>query len=169
MSVRIRPATTSDADGIAAVIVASWRSAYAGLMPADYLAGLDVSARAAQWRDVIAGGRGTVLVAESAAGIVGFAAVGPSLDQSDADTAALYAIYVEPALWDAGVGHALHESAVGSLRDQGCTAVGLWVLRGNVRAITFYERHGWQPDGREQIDRTFPEIELSEIGYSRRL
>lgn len=43
------PPRDRDARAIAAVHVASWRSAYAGLVPAATLDGLNVDARARQW------------------------------------------------------------------------------------------------------------------------
>lgn len=34
----------------------------------------------------------------------------------------------------------------------------LWVLKGNTRAITFYEREGFQTDGIEYIDPSDPHL-----------
>ena len=61
--------------------------------------------------------------------------------------AELYAIYVDPGRYGAGIGHALLQESV-----RRCTAAGhdrmyLWVLKGNVRARAFYERAGFWPDG----------------------
>ena len=68
----VRSARLADAAGIAAVHVGAWRSAYAGLLPADYLANLSLVRHAAQHQAGISAGRG-VLVAD--AGGIGF---GPS-------------------------------------------------------------------------------------------
>ncbi|HEX2356272.1 MAG TPA: N-acetyltransferase, partial [Micromonosporaceae bacterium] len=56
MGVRVRPATADDADAIAAVHVQGWQAGYAGIMPADTLAGLDVDERARRWRERLATG-----------------------------------------------------------------------------------------------------------------
>ena len=45
-TVTIRRATVDDADAIATVHIASWRGAYAGIVPDAFLASLDVAARA---------------------------------------------------------------------------------------------------------------------------
>ena len=47
---QVRNALPADAEAIAVVDVASWRAAYAGVMPAAYLAGLDVAQKAEGWR-----------------------------------------------------------------------------------------------------------------------
>jgi hypothetical protein len=50
----VRPAVLQDAPAIAAVHVATWRDAYAGLLPDDFLDGLDVDQRAERWRGRLA-------------------------------------------------------------------------------------------------------------------
>jgi hypothetical protein len=52
--VHIRAASPTDARGIAAVHVASWRTTYRGIVPADYLAGLSADAREHSWRRQLA-------------------------------------------------------------------------------------------------------------------
>ena len=46
----VRSATVADADEIAAIHVLSWQVAYRGLMPQEYLDGLDPAQRAERWR-----------------------------------------------------------------------------------------------------------------------
>lgn len=50
MTTSIRGATVADAEGIAHIHVASWRSTYRGIMPDALLAGLSMERRAANWR-----------------------------------------------------------------------------------------------------------------------
>lgn len=166
-SPRIRPATAEDADALGAFHVASWREAYAGLLPAEFLAGLDVDGRARRWRDILEGGSaGTTLLAASAGGVVGLVSVGPSLQPAQPATAGLYALYVDAAEWGTGLGYRLHEAGLGLLRTAGAVRAELWVLRTNARAISFYERQGWYADGRTQLDDHLPGVQLDEIGMS---
>lgn len=175
MNVTLRPAVSDDPDALGVLHVVSWRWAYAGLLPADYLAGLDPAQRSAWWRTVLAEPwPGAVLVAERAGEIIGFVTVGPcdpdeAGDPDGSGIAMLYAIYLHPDCAGLGIGHLLHEAGLAVLRDQGYTEAVLWVLRTNRRAIEFYERHGWSPDGHEQLDRSVPGVELDEIRMRRRL
>lgn len=149
--VRIRRAAVEDADPIAAVHVASWREAYAQELPAEYLAGLDVAARARTWRETLASHGSTVLVAEDQGRVVGFASFGPARDE-DAPLGAqeLYAIYLEPSAWGHGIARDLMRTVVGHVGED--AVLTLWVLASNDRARHFYRRHGFQPDGVEHLE-----------------
>jgi ribosomal protein S18 acetylase RimI-like enzyme len=135
----VRPARRADAAGIAAVHVAAWRSAYAGLLPADYLANLSIVRQAAQHHAGIVAGRG-VLVAEAASRIVGFCTVGrprtPGLADGEIET-----LYVEDDWREQGLGRQLLHSGAARLAESGCRSLFLWVLRDNP-SRWFYERLG---------------------------
>jgi ribosomal protein S18 acetylase RimI-like enzyme len=62
-------------------------------------------------------------------------------------TGELYALYVTPDWWSAGVGRALMDSVLAALREAGYTSAVLWVLADNTRARRFYDRAGFAPDG----------------------
>lgn len=149
----IRAATPADARGIAKTHVASWLGAYRGLLPDEALDVLDVDVRAERWYDALTAGSDT-LVAEDAEGIYGFASVGRSRDPDGGEEAGeLYALYLRPGHWDQGLGRALHDAAVETLRTAGFTEATLWVLDSNERARSFYEHAGWRLDGSVRSDR----------------
>jgi ribosomal protein S18 acetylase RimI-like enzyme len=149
--VTIRPATTTDAEAIARVDVASWRGAYSEILPDSYLSSLDIDERAGLWRTAVTARGTSVLVAEDEAGTVGFTSVGPSRDEdAEPGDREIYAIYLHPRAWGTGVARDLMRTVLGSLGPG--TAVTLWILEGNERAQHFYRRHGFQPDGTERID-----------------
>ena len=146
----LRQAMVRDADAIAEVHVASWRWAYAGLLPASVLDALSVEDRAAAWLPVLADAPGAVTVAvEDDGTIVGFVSVGPTPDEDDPPpgTGALFALYLHPDAVGTGVGKKLLEHGEAQLRDEGFTRATLWVLETNERARRCYERHGWAWDG----------------------
>src|SRR5215831_1657889 len=63
------------------------------------------------------------------------------------DVGELYALYLLPAWWSAGVGRALMTSVLDTLRSHRYRRVVLWVLADNARARRFYERAGFTLDG----------------------
>jgi len=63
----------------------------------------------------------------------------------------LYALYIAPAWWSAGVGRELMSRALTGLRADGYQRVVLWVLTDNARARRFYEIAGFAPDGATNI------------------
>jgi GNAT superfamily N-acetyltransferase len=150
--VRVREANPNDARSVAEVHVASWRWAYAGMIPDEVLHRLSVGDRERMWRESLAAaepGR-CVLVAEADDGtIVGFAAFGPSEDPEAAARGAgeVYAIYVRSEVAGTGVGRELFSQANDSLGRNGFRRATLWVLEANERARRFYEASGWTWDG----------------------
>lgn len=149
--VTIRPATTTDAEAIARVDIASWRGAYSEILPDSYLSSLDVDERAGLWRTAVTTGATSVLVAEDGTGPIGFTSVGPSRDEdAEPGDREIYAIYLHPRAWGTGVARDLMRTVLDGLAPG--TVVSLWILEGNERAQHFYRRHGFQPDGTERID-----------------
>ena len=156
----IRSATVADADAIGEVHVRSWQAAYAGLIPAGFLARLSASSRAASWARRIGDPAipGRVLVVEDDGVIAGFAAYGPGQ---------LYALYLLPEFWGRGLGRLLHDRVVEEMT--GDSAI-LWVLSTNERAKAFYLRQGWVDDGATQTE-TIDEgrVTLEETRFRRSL
>lgn len=165
----IRAAVTGDAAAVAAVHVRTWQVAYRGLMPANYLDGLDASRRTAGWERTLAatGDRETTLVAELDGRVVGFANVGPSRDDGAPDTEGeLRSIYVDPDRWDSGAGRALMIAGLDALHSAGFDDAILWVLADNERARRFYEAGGWTADGATQDEDSFG-VRVTEVRYRR--
>jgi ribosomal protein S18 acetylase RimI-like enzyme len=136
----IREAELDDAMGLAQVNVTSWQAAYPGLLDQTFLDSMDVDGRTLSWQRILHQRRGKVLVADEEGSIVGFCAVGPSIDD---DWGEVFAIYVSPGRWRDGVGRDLLKAGEQALVAAGYSRVLLWVLQGNTRARAFYERQGW--------------------------
>ena len=136
----VRPADVQDADAIAAVHVRAWQEAYAHLLPADFLAALDVDARAQRWRAIVTDPTVDVLVACVDGRVVGWASAGPGRGDAPRDRE-LEGIYVLATHHGSGAGQALLDAAVGT------DPAFLWVADGNPRAEAFYHRNGFARDG----------------------
>ena len=101
-----RLATPADADAIATIHIASWRSAYRGLLPDELLAALDHGQRAALWVSVLTRDRprSSAFVVESDGVPLGFADLRPRLevDSDPVTVGEVAAVYVGPAIGAAG-------------------------------------------------------------------
>lgn len=148
----IRAATLDDARAIAEVHVASWRWAYEGLLPDEYLEQLSVDDREAMWRETLPTSAGRVIVAEDAGEIVGFVGFGPA-EEADGEAGEVYAIYLLDRAAGTGVGRELFSRATEQMRRSGFRRALLWVLEANARARRFYERAGWDWDGARSTHR----------------
>ncbi len=163
--VRIRLATAADAGAISVVHVKSWRAAYAGIVPADYLANIDEN----EWKAVRLGKLDDpslrTWVAEDGGTIRGFASLGPSRDE-DAESGDLeiHSIYLEPEAWGVGIARDLMRTLLADVPPP--ARVTLWVLADAGRARHFYRRHGFSPDGVERSDIIGGKV-LTEVRYRR--
>ncbi len=170
--VGIRAATAGDADAMGALHVRAWQHAYRGVMPDEYLDGLEPAERAEMWRTRIARAELTpVLVATVDDVLAGFGAYGRPLDLIGAepdDCGQLYAINLDPAFWGIGVGRALLRRATEAIRELGCSQAVLWVVPQNARARRLYESEGWHADGGETSEEMLG-VQVVELRYRRSL
>ena len=170
--VRYERANVDDARAIAEVHVRSWRWAYRALLPAAFLAALDVDARAALWSPLLADRALFVSVARMTGGdggaaerIAGFCACGPSRDveRARAGVGEVYAIYVDAERAGRGDGERLLALASSSIAHE---RFELWVIEENERARRFYENHGFHVDGTAKTDE-LGGVDVRELRYVR--
>ncbi len=127
-----------EAAEIAAVQTTVWRSTYGGTIPAAFLDADAQDRRIAHWQTVLEFARSdhTLVVAERNSSIVGFVHAGTELDRRK-----IFALYVLEPLHGTGIGQLLLDSV---LIDE---PTELWVACNNHRAVAFYRRNGFVPDG----------------------
>lgn len=143
-----RTATVDDAAAIARIHVLSWQTAYAGIMPANFLARLSVDEKAAWWGKYLSGNPAGLLVATAGEAIAGFISFGPSRDPDGAGKSEVYALHVSPDRWADGLGRHLIAGTEAALPPG--ADLTLWVLDQNQRARGFYRAVGFMPDGTEK-------------------
>lgn len=146
----VRPASVSDADRIARVHVQAWQEAYAHLLPASFLATLDVDARADRWRTIIADAETDVFLATIDDVVVGWASAGPGRDHEAPRDRELEGIYVLASTYGSGAGQALLDGAIGD------APAYLWMADDNPRAEGFYRRNGFRRDGATKREHLGP-------------
>ena len=144
----IRRAALEDASAIAQIHVHTWRVAYAGIVPADFLASLSEEKRTTSWRQQLTDGQTEILVAVENGTMTGWVSAGPSRDADKKDELEIYAIYVSPEHWGRKVGRHLMGGIEEALPD--APDITLWVLRDNQNAISFYEKMGYRHDGTDK-------------------
>jgi len=107
----------------------------------------------------------SMVVAERDGDVIGFAFTRPSADPDATDeTGELDGFYVAPERWGLGVGRALLESAVATLRAAGFRDATLWTAVENHRPRRIYEVAGWGVDGADRR-RTFGGVSFVEVRY----
>ena len=143
-TIRIRPARSADAGGIAAVHVDTWRSTYPGLVPSSVLVRLSRRAQAREWSAQLSRRQFAewVVVAELDNGrIIGFGSCGEARATGLPQAGEIFTLYVSPEHQDCGVGRAIMLRLFDLLNDRGLTSVLVWVLAQNPSRF-FYEAMG---------------------------
>jgi len=122
----------------------SWHEAYSGIVSQDYLDRLTLEkceAIAFKWKDGI-------FIAKDQECVIGFVGYGDRGDEAPG-VGEVVSIYILSEYYGKGVGQALMETALKQLKRY--AEICLWVLKENKRAIRFYEKCGFRPDGTEMV------------------
>ena len=179
----IRPATPNDAQSIARIRVQGWRFAYQGLISQDYLDSLSVAEDTERMRGYLSqfpqnsplsrsasvqgssdGEKQSFMLAARGDAVLGFcrfSAAPDKIDRAERATPAgtmvgrLHSLYIDPETLGQSIGHTLMNHTLSTFAAWGCERANLWVLEGNSRAISFYERQGWRRTGATKVDQSF--------------
>lgn len=154
MKYEITTMTADDMDGKGYVHWRGWHDTYAGLIPQSYLDKMTLEKcveMAHKWPEGL-------LVAKHVGKVIGFAGYGTYRDDTLPDTGEVYALYVLKEYHGQRAGFELMSEAMRRLQQY--PRVALWVLKGNERAIRFYERYGFRFDGAELTDAVGTELRM---------
>ena len=154
MSVIIKKLETDEEiRGKAFVHWRAWHEAYPGLVDQKYLDAFTLEKCekiAYRWPD-------DLFIAKHEGRVVGFVGCGDRGEEAP-DTGEIFALYVLSEYYGKGVARQLMEAALERLKNY--PQICLWVLKENERAIRFYRKCGFVPDGKEL---TSPNIGATEI------
>ena len=151
---------------MAKVHVDTWRTTYAGIVPADFLSGLSYQRRERGWTNALESDHSdqSNYVAETGEGeIIGFASSGPEREGDPIYKRELYAIYVFKQHQKRGVGRNLVSAVARQTLVDGIQSLLVWVLEDNHSGCRFYESLGGLKVGRKAIE--IGGIDLVEVSY----
>ncbi len=158
----IRPPVLADCNQLGELHVSAWRTAYRDIMPERYLASLRAADRADQWRQILSQQDDLwrrVAVVDSR--VVGFCVVGANRT-AGVRASELWALNVDPSVFGTGVGQSLLAHAMAELRARPQDCATLWCVKDNHRALRFYQRNNWHPDGTERVEY-FDDVAVTEL------
>lgn len=188
----IRSAAPNDAQAVARIRVLGWRFAYQGLVPQGYIDSLNIAEDTERMHGYLSqlsqdappkssafglnsgdSGKRSFMLATRDDAVLGFCRFSAAPNNTDRVERAvlgrvmigrIHSLYVGPDALGQGIGHALMNHALSTFTAWGCKRAHLWVLEGNSRAVSFYERQGWQLTGDTKVDRSHgPELHEQEM------
>ncbi len=137
----VRRAGTSDANRIATIHEAAWRSAYRGIIPGRDLERMVARRGPLWWKRAL--DRHTAILALDVGGEVrGYATIGPNRMRMLPFAGEIYELYLAPEVQGLGFGRLLFEAARAELRRYGLASFSVRVLEDNVGALDFFGHLG---------------------------
>lgn len=155
--IRLTPEYASKASHIYAL---SWKAAYQGIVPQEYLDSLSLE----RWTPFLTDSPSTGFLLKDGGEFTATSSVSAARDETMPGWGEIISIYVLPQYFHKGYGSRLISAVSDYLFESGWKDIYLWVLEGNKQARAFYERNHFVFNG----DTTSIEIggkALTEIRY----
>ena len=140
-----------DIDAICDIYCQSWRAAFRGSVPQDYLDALSGS----RWRPALENSELDSYVVMDGDIYAGTSIICPSRDEKMQGWGEIVTMYLLPEYFGKGYGKPLFECVVNALKEKGFKKIYLWVLDENIRAQRFYEKNGFEKT---------EDVEIVEVG-----
>ena len=133
---------TDNFDAISRIYALSWKTAYKGIVPQQYLDELSET----NWSDKLSDNHlcdSFVLIVDDK--YIGTSSICPARDESMQGWGEIISIYLSPDYYGRGYGKLLLDTVISELVKLGYNKIYLWVLEDNMRARSFYEKYGLIP------------------------
>lgn len=159
--IEIRPMRPTDyLLAVSNIYEQSWKCAYRGIIPDEYLDGIP----SGQWANGLnVSGRHSLLLFDNDK-LLGTSSYCKARMDDMEDYGEIVSIYLLPEAMHKGYGKKLMQTVISELKRMGYQKVYLWVLEKNISTRRFYERFGFMLSGRILTD-TFAGKELKEVQY----
>lgn len=138
-----RISENDDIDEVSRIYALSWKKAYRGIIPDDYLDA--ISER--RWSSRLITKANRLLLAVMDGKIVGVSSFEAARDEAMKNWGEIISLYLLPTYYRKGIGSELFNAVVNELVNEGYSQIYLWVLEKNIAARSFYEKHGFTFNG----------------------
>lgn len=132
-----------DIDNVSRVFALSWKTAYKGIVPQDYLNNIPEN----RWSKLLINELSNLWLISEGDQIVGASTYAPARDEKYQGWGEIISIYLIPSLYHKGCGTELLKASMRELFMMGYDKIYLWVLEDNYSARKFYEKNGFHFNG----------------------
>ena len=160
----IRKAHVNDNCRLAEIHVFGWRCAYKEFIPMEYLINkMTVKFREDRWYKILTeiDDRNVAYVYEEGNIIKGFMTIGDCRDDDKNIKAfELWSLYIDPLFQRHHIGTKMVDFCIAEARNKDRQEIIVWVLEKNKNAINFYNKKGFQFDGKTKLIEDINENEI---------
>ena len=162
LTIEIRHAEPADARAISDAHRSAWQYSYGGLIRHKALTLMVERRGEACWRKATRG-PATILVADVAGVVAGYATLGLNRARSLPQEGEIYEIYLRPEYQGIGLGYRLFQEARHQLKSIGCNGLVVWCLEDSENADRFFRSNGGVDLAEGMED--FGEVSLKKVGF----
>jgi len=163
MKMIIRKATIQDLVEYTDCVIASWQSAYKGIVPDEYLNGMLADNKRQQLeknkKALTEPGDCEYYCAIYERKMIGILVINKNHIEN------FWAIYLIEEFWGKGYGKEILDFAINELKCAGHKKICLWVFEDNKRARRFYEKNGFNYEGINKVVYKYGGVPLTELQY----
>ncbi|MBP1996684.1 GNAT family N-acetyltransferase [Paenibacillus eucommiae] len=150
--IEIRWACINDCHDLSIVHLESYRAAYRGIMPDDFLNKMTLEDRSLHVQNLLKTSAKRIAILRVDGATIGYAEVGKCEDKDlDETWVEIFAIYLLKEYSGRGFGSHLMGWVLDKVLELGHSRASLWVLKENTDAIKFYEKLDFKSDGTERV------------------
>ena len=124
---------------ISEIYIDSWRITYDGFVSDSYLKSLNYHDAEKKWTEFLSDTNNFIFVAKENNQVIGFVAGCIDDENSEGE---LYALYVDPALKNTGIGSKLLDKFFEHMKENNITSIIVWAMSKNKNAISYYKHKG---------------------------
>ena len=144
----IRAARLNDARALAEIHSSAWKTAYRGIVPDTILDNISADERQKRFEQALSEGREENFLIFADGKPVGLMCIGACRDEDKDDSCVKYGVLPVAEYWNKGIGSYFMDWGLNELKNRGYKKATLWVLEENLNARRFYEKLGFEHDGR---------------------
>lgn len=132
-----------DIDEISHIYALSWKTAYRGLIPDDFLDNISET----RWSPLLRAESSRLVLALENGKPIGVSTYCAARDEKMKGWGEIVSLYLLPTHYRKGIGTKLFSAVVAELMSEGYSDIYLWVLENNQTARAFYEINGFVFNG----------------------
>lgn len=140
----IRMLTSEDYDTVCKIVNDNWREVYSGYVNPELLNDFGCSQREFDIKKDFITGRLSEYVLENEGKVVALLSFGNTEDEDKTGAFEIWRIYISKDEQGKGFGGKLISYAEQEARKNGYKEILIWAFKGNFRAISFYQKHGYK-------------------------
>ena len=153
--IMIRALNETDHDSTINIVNENWRTVYSGYVNSALLSDEGCRIRASEMKNDFTSQRFEEYIWEENGCVAALLSLGKTEDTDKAGAYELWRIYIAPEMQGKGIGGKLLNFAEEKAKQKGYTEMLIWAFQENTRAISFYQKHGFQIDKTEFLEEPY--------------